>query len=66
MYWHLGHGLGGAVENAVIAYSSCWRAVSCGPTRPIDERTRARQLAVHEILAQGVGLPEGGRRLDGR
>ena len=39
---------------------------SSRPARPIDERTRARHAAVHELLGQGVGLLECSRRLGGR
>ena len=65
--WHLWHGLGGAVEKIVIAHSTSWRAAQSspqpGPPRPIDERTRTRHAAVHELLDQGVGLLECARRL---
>jgi transposase len=61
--WHLWHGLGGAVEKTVIAHSSCWRAGPSKPARPVDERTRARHAAVHELLDRGVGLLECTRRL---
>ena len=70
--WHLWHNLGAAVEKAVIAHSTCWRAQPpqpqqppqrSGPVRVIDERTRARHAAVHELLAQNVGLLECSRRL---
>jgi hypothetical protein len=59
----LWHGLAGAVEKTVIARSTCWHAQPSAPTRPIDERTRARHAAVHELLDQGVGLLECSRRL---
>jgi transposase len=65
--WHLWHGLAGAVEKIVIAHSTSWRAAQSspqpGPPRPIDERTRTRHAAVHELLDQGVGLLECARRL---
>ncbi len=61
--WHLWHGLGGAVEKTIIAHSSCWRAQPSGPGRPIDERTRTRHAAVHELLGHGVGLLECSRQL---
>jgi Transposase len=71
--WHLWHGLAGAVEKtAVIAHSTCWRIQPLGapqpqqpsgPVRVIDERTRARHAAVHELLDQGVGLLDCARRL---
>ena len=35
--WHLWHNLGGAVEKAVIAHSTCWRAQ---PSQPLDRRSR--------------------------
>ncbi len=52
------------MEKTVIAHSTCWRAAQqSGPTRPIDERTRARHAAVHQLLGQGVGLLECSRQL---
>ena len=72
----LWHGLAGAVEKTVIAYSDCWRpdpatrpartpaaAGGSPPARAIDERTRARHTAVHDLLGQGVGLLDCARRL---
>ena len=47
----------------VVARSACWRAQPSGPGRAIDERTRARHAAVHELLGHGVGLLECSRRL---
>jgi Transposase len=67
--WHLWHGLGAAMEKSVIAHGTCWRTQPpyapepSGPVRAIDERTRARHAAVHELLGQGVGLLDCARRL---
>ncbi len=61
--WHLWHGLGRAVGKAVITHSTCWRAQPCGPVRAVEERTRTRHAAVHELLSHGVGLLECSRRL---
>jgi hypothetical protein len=73
--WHLWHGPGGAVKKTVIAHSACWRSTPPqAPTsgtaldkpaagRPIDERTRVRHAAVHDLLGRGVGLLECARRL---
>jgi hypothetical protein len=47
---------------------TCWRAAQqpsqpSEPVRAIDERTRARHAAVHDLLDQGMGLLECSRRL---
>ena len=47
----------------LITHSSCWRAHPPGPVRAIDERTRARHAAVHQLREQGVGLLECARHL---
>jgi hypothetical protein len=48
----------------VLAHSTSWRTTQQpGPTCPIEERTRARHAAVHELLDQGVGLLDCSRRL---
>jgi hypothetical protein len=60
--WHLWHGMGSAVDKTVIAHSTCWRAQPPqrpqppGSVRAINERTRARHAAVHELRGQGMGL----------
>jgi DNA-binding NarL/FixJ family response regulator len=70
--WHLWHGLGAAVEKAVVAHAGCWKVSpqrSSAPrgrqagNRHIDERTSQRHRAVHDLLGQGAGLLECARRL---
>jgi DNA-binding NarL/FixJ family response regulator len=62
---------GGRPAGRAGAASDCWRTQPqqqqpqqpSGPGRAIDERTRARHAAVHQLLGQGVGLLDCARRL---
>lgn len=63
--WHLRHSLCEAALHEVKAHSTCWAAA---PDSPLYERPRAqtafkRRHQVHDLLNQGMGFLECGRRL---
>lgn len=63
--WHLWHNLCEAALSGIKAHSTCWATVL---EAPLHEGPRARTILerwhqIHDLLDQGVGLLECGRRL---
>ncbi|MFG2715433.1 ISL3 family transposase [Streptomyces goshikiensis] len=63
--WHLWHNLCEAALSEVKAHSTCWAAVLDSPLYegPRAQTTLERWHQVHDLLDQGMGLLECGRRL---
>lgn len=63
--WHLWHNLCGAVLSEIMAHSNCWATVLETPLYdgPRARTTLERWHQIHDLLDQGVGLLECGRRL---
>lgn len=63
--WHLWHNLCEAASSEIKAHSTCWATVLEAPLYegPRARTTLERWHQIHDLLDQGVGLLECGRRL---
>lgn len=63
--WHIWHNLCEAALSEVKAHSTCWATVLDAPLYdgPRAQTTLERWHQVHDLLNQGVGLLDSGRRL---